>query len=89
MNTTSIAVNQPPLPPSGGVHVTISLDGRERQLQEGVYKVSELKVVLGVPPDYELDEVVHGEFKPLNDQRSIHIRGGEVLISHVRQGSSS
>lgn len=89
MNTVSFAAKQPPDRPSGGTLVTVSLDGQERQLQEGVYKVSELKTVLGVPPDYEMDEVIHGEFKPLNDQRSIHIKGGEVLISHVRQGSSA
>jgi hypothetical protein len=89
MNTASSTAKQPPDRPSGGVLVTISLDGQERQVQESVYKVPELKIVLGVPPDYELDEVIHGEFKPLNDERSVHIKGGEVLISHVRQGSSA
>ncbi|KZC24016.1 hypothetical protein RHOFW104T7_10920 [Rhodanobacter thiooxydans] len=89
MNTAFTAVKQPPDLPSGGTLVMISLDGQDRQLQEGVYKVSDLKTVLGVPTDYELDEVIHGEFKPLNDQRSLHIKGGEMLISHVRQGSSA
>lgn len=73
----------------GDIFVTITLDGQEHELQEGVYKIQQLKVMYGVPPDYELDEVVHGEFKPLNDERSIHIKGGEAFVSHVRQGSSS
>lgn len=89
MNIACTAEKHLPDRPSGGALVTISLDGQDRQLQEGVYKVPELKKVLGVPPDYELDEVIQGEFKPLNDPRSIHIKGGEVLISHVRQGSSA
>lgn len=75
-------------PPDSNL-VKITLDGQVREIAEGVYKVQELKARYGVPPDYELDEVVRGEFKHLNDERSIHIMGGEVFISHVRQGSSS
>lgn len=89
MNSVSEVQKHPPGRPPGGTLITITLDGQERQLQEGVYKVHELKVMYGVPPDYELDEVVRGEFKHLNDERSIHLKGGEVLVSHVRQGSSS
>lgn len=88
MNSASDVQKHPAGHP-GGALVTFTLDGQERQLQEGVYKVQELKVLFGVPPDYELDEVVRGEFKPLNDERSIHIKGGEVFVSHVRQGSSA
>jgi len=32
---------------------------------------------------------VDGHFKPLNDTDRIHIRGGEVFVSHVRTGGSS
>jgi len=89
MNSVSADQKDPPGQQHGGTLVTITLDGQEHQLKEGVYKIQGLKVMYGVPLDYELDEVVHGEFKPLNDERSIHIKGGEVLVSHVRQGSSS
>ena len=89
MTSVTEAQKHPPGHPPGGTLVTISLDGQERRLAEGVYKVHELKAMYGVPPDYELDEVVRGEFKHLNDERSIHIKGGEVFVSHVRQGSSA
>ncbi|WP_027483928.1 hypothetical protein [Rhodanobacter sp. OR87] len=89
MNSVSADQEHPPGKQNDGTLVAITLDGQERLLQEGGYKVQELKVMYGVPLDYELDEVVHGEFKPLNDERSIHIKGGEILVSHVRQGSSS
>jgi hypothetical protein len=89
MNTASKPPKDPSDPPSGGTLVTITFDGQVRQLAEGVYKVQDLKLLYGVPPDYELDEVQHGEFKPLNDERSIHIKGGEIFVSHVRQGSSA
>lgn len=73
-----------------GALVTVNVDGGDRQIAEGVYKVSELKHSFGVAQDYELDEVAHdGEFKPLNDTQSVHIRGGEIFVSHVRQGGSS
>ena len=72
-----------------GKLVTISVDGVEHAIPDGVYKVSELKHRYGIPPDYELDLVEDAEFKPLNDDRSLHIKGGEVFVSHVRQGGSS
>jgi hypothetical protein len=36
-----------------------------------------------------LDEVVRGEFKPLDDNAHIDIKGGEIFVSHVRTGGSS
>jgi hypothetical protein len=36
-----------------------------------------------------LDEVVHGEFKPLDDNAHIHVKGGDIFVSHVRTGGSS
>jgi hypothetical protein len=51
--------------------------------------VSEFKVEVGVASDLELDQVVDGVFQPLDDNAEVHIKGGEVFISHVRQGGSS
>lgn len=89
MTSVTEAPKHPPDRPPGGSPVTISVDGQERRIPEGVYKVHELKTMYGIPADYELDEVVRGEFKHLNDERSIHIKGGEIFVSHVRQGSSA
>lgn len=72
----------------GGL-VTITLDSVEKTMEDGVYKVAEFKKKFGIPDEYELDEVVNGEFKPLNNERSIHIKGGEVFVSHVPQGGSA
>lgn len=72
-----------------GQLVTITLDSVPRTIEEGVYKVAELKTKFSIPAEYELDEVVNGEFKPLNNERSVHIKGGEVFVSHVPQGGSA
>ena len=47
--------------------VTVTIDGKAKEIERGKYLVSDLKLVLGVPADYELDEVKHGEFKPLDE----------------------
>ncbi len=69
--------------------VQINLDGNEREIEKGKYLVGTLKKLVRVPDDYELDLVINGEFKPLADDAEIKIKGGEVLVSHVRRGGSS
>jgi hypothetical protein len=69
--------------------VDINFDGAMRQIEKDKYLVSALKSKLGVPTDYELDLVVDGQFMPLADDAEIKIKGGEVLVSHVRRGGSS
>ncbi len=69
--------------------VVVTVDGKAHHVPEGTYVVSEFKKLVGVDPSKELDEVVHGELKPLDDNQKIRIKGGEVFISHARQGGSS
>jgi hypothetical protein len=69
--------------------VTVTVDSKSHRVPEKTYVVSEFKKLVGVDPSKELDEVVHGELKPLDDNQKIHIKGGEVFISHARQGGSS
>ena len=69
--------------------VVFNLDGKERQIEKGKYKVSELKQMFGIPADYEFDQVVDGNFEPLKDDEKVKIHGGEVFVSHVRGGGSS
>lgn len=73
----------------GSRTVAVTIDGNRKEIDSGKYLVSALKVKLGVAADYELDEVIHGEFKPLADNAHINIKGGEHFISHVRRGGSS
>lgn len=69
--------------------VVFNLDGKERQIEKGKYEVSELKQMFGIPADYELDQVVDGNFEPRKDDEKVKIHGGEVFVSHVRGGGSS
>jgi hypothetical protein len=68
---------------------SITVDGRSSTIPEDTYLVSDFKKLVGVDPSKELDEVVHGELKPLDDNQKIHIKSGEIFISHARQGGSS
>lgn len=69
--------------------VQVTIDGKLKPIQAGTYTVAELKRVLGVAPSRVLDEVICGEFKELPDNGTVHVKGGEVFVSHVRQGQSS
>ena len=69
--------------------VTVSVDGVEKRVPRGTYIVSAFKQLVGVDASRELDEVVHGEFVPLNDNATIKIEHHEKFVSHVRTGSSS
>jgi len=69
--------------------VQVTIDGKHKTIQAGTYTVTELKRVLGVDPPRVLDEVIGGEFKELPDNGTVHIKGGEIFVSHVRQGQSS
>jgi len=73
-----------------GTIVSITVDGDAKEIPDGVYKVSDLKTRYGIPAEYVLNEVTKdGTFKPLNDERSVHIQGGEKFVSQLPQGGSS
>jgi hypothetical protein len=69
--------------------VAVTVDGIKHEVHRGDYVVSVFKKLVGVDSARELDEVVHGELKPLDDNARIDIKGGEVFVSHVRSGGSS
>lgn len=69
--------------------VNITVDGKSVTVAKEKYTVSAFKTLIGVAHDYELDEVVKGVFTPLDDTAEIHVKAGDVFVSHVRQGSSS
>lgn len=75
--------------PHPGHDVTVTVDGVKHEVRKGDYIVSQFKTLVGVDAARELDEVVHGEFKPLDDNARIDIKGGEIFVSHVRTGGSS
>jgi hypothetical protein len=69
--------------------VSVTVDTVKHEVRRGEYIVSAFKQLVGVDAARELDEVVHGELKPLDDNARIDIKGGEVFVSHVRTGGSS
>ena len=76
--------------PAGHIQeVAVIVDGKEQKVPKGTYLVSQFKALVGVVAAKELDEVVHGQLKPLDDNAEITIKGGEKFVSHVRTGGSS
>lgn len=82
--------NKPPPPYEEPKHlVTVTVDGTHRRVPKGKYQVSEFKTLVEVAAEYELDRVEGGRFEPLADDATLHIKGEEVFVSHVRRGGSS
>lgn len=78
-----------PAHPAQGPAVTITVDGQSHSVHRGHIVVSALKAAVGVDATKDLDEIVHGEIKPLQDTDAVVLKGGEVFISHARTGGSS
>lgn len=69
--------------------VTITVDNKEKKVRKGKYLVSNLKAKVGVPENYDLDQLIHGKFVTLADTDEVKINGKEIFVSHVRTGGSS
>lgn len=85
MNTEAIKENDKPEHKS----IKVTVDGKPFTVEKHKYLVSEFKQLVGVPPDYELDQVIDGVFTQLVDTAEIHLKNGDIFVSHVRQGGSS
>ena len=75
--------------PQPGPDVAVTVDTQSKTVHRGSWVVAEFKKQVGVDASRALDEVIAGEFKPLDDNQRITIKGGEVFVSHARQGGSS
>ena len=69
--------------------VKIEVDNHPKHVAAGTYLVSDLKELVGVPADKDLDQVVDGNLTTLADTASVVVAGGETFFSHVRRGGSS
>jgi ethanolamine utilization protein EutQ (cupin superfamily) len=69
--------------------VKIDVDNHPKHVAVGTYRVSDLKDLIEVPADKDLDQVIDGNLTTLLDDASVTIKGGEVFFSHVRRGGSS
>lgn len=72
-----------------GKLVTVTVDTKPHTVRKGRYIVSDFKRLVGVDPNYQLDEVVNGQFVELKDTEKVSIKGKEVFVSHVRGGAAS
>ena len=75
--------------PQTGPTVTVTVDTFPKEVHRGSWIVADFKKAVGIDASRALDEVVSGELKPLEDNQRITIKGGEVFVSHARQGGSS
>jgi len=88
--TTQAGRQTPPVNGNQGQDlVTVTINGTAKDIHRGSHTITELKTLLGVEASQALDEVIGGEFKPLDDTGRITIKGGEVFVSHARHGGSS
>jgi hypothetical protein len=69
--------------------VSININKKEFRITRGVHSVPEIKKLGNVPAADELDELIDKKLTPLDDDGSVHIKGGEKFFSHKRDGSSS
>ncbi|MBU6214751.1 hypothetical protein KGM48_02825 [Patescibacteria group bacterium] len=69
--------------------VEVFINGHEKKIPAGTYKVRKLKEELGVPEDQGLAEIRGKETLPLKDDEEVKVHGGEKFVSHKRRGGSS
>jgi hypothetical protein len=69
--------------------VCVRVDGEEKQVRAGRYRVAVFKKAVGVDPTYELEALESGKLVPLADDAHIRVCAGESFVSHVRGGASS
>lgn len=69
--------------------VTVVVDGKRHEVESGRYIVSQFKQLVHVDAAKELEQIVDGQFVPLEDSGVVTIKGHEQFVSHVRRGGSS
>jgi len=72
-----------------GPFVTITVNNVPKSIHRGHQTVAAIKIVGGVPLADDLDQIIDGKLTPLPDDGAVTIKGGEVFVSHVKDGGSS
>jgi hypothetical protein len=72
-----------------GPLVTITIDTKPRKIHRGRQSVAEIKKAGEVPLAYELEQLNDGKLVALPDDGHVTIKGGEVFLSHPKDGGSS
>lgn len=69
--------------------VSITVNSTTYKIHRGHRTVAEIKITADVPLADDLEQVVDGKLIPLSDDGALTIKGHEVFLSHVKDGSSS
>ena len=72
-----------------GPLVTITVDTKPYKIHRGHQTVVAIKAVAGVPLAFELEQLIDGRLVPLPDSGAVTIKGGEVFLSHPKDGGAS
>ena len=72
-----------------GPLVTITVDTKPYKIHRGHQTVVAIKTLAGVPLAYELEQLTDGKLAPLPDDGALTIKGGEVFLSHPKDGGAS
>lgn len=69
--------------------VNVSINDIETSIHRGRQSVEEIKTAGEVPLNHMLEQLIDGQLTPLGDNDSVVIKGGEVFISHIKDGGSA
>ena len=72
-----------------GPIVTITVDTKAYPIHRGHQTVADVKKTAGVPLAFELEQLIDGKLAPLPDDGAVTIKGGEVFLSHPKDGGAS
>ncbi len=72
-----------------GPIVTITVDTKPYKIHRGHQTVADIKKVAGVPLAFELEQLIEGKLTPLPDDGAVTLKGGEVFLSHPKDGGAS
>lgn len=81
--------DQTPPHPETGPMVSITINNVPIDIHRGRQTVVKIKAAGAVPLADVLEQVIGGKLTPLPDDGAVTIKGGEVFISHVKDGASS
>jgi hypothetical protein len=81
---------KPPHPDDHGRdEVTITINNDAKTIHRGRNTVAEIKTLGGIPQADVLEQNIAGTLTPLDDNGAVTIKGGEIFMSHPRDGGSS
>lgn len=69
--------------------VAIHVNNEPVYIHPGRYQVATVKKLAGVPLADDLEQLIDSTLKPVPDDATLHLRGCEIFISHVKDGGSS